>query len=74
LKGFKSQTAIIEARLDQLLSSGYTKKSIIYEMVVKELGVARPTVRRVAAGLKEKYRIRLQILDEKQEYVRRKSY
>ncbi len=47
-----SQDKIIESAIKKYISEGYTNKSEIYTMVVNDLDVPRPNVRRVASELK----------------------
>jgi len=48
--------------LEQKLESGMTDKHEIYSAVVDELGVPRPSVRRIARDLRMKYADRVRIL------------
>lgn len=48
----KQQSAAIKEAINRYLSEGVTDKQEIYTAVVKDLGVPRPTVRRVAGDLR----------------------
>lgn len=52
---FVTQANLIEKALDDLLDAGF-ELNVCYSTIVKNLGVPRPTVRRVARD----YRIKLQ--------------
>lgn len=47
-----SQTDKIKATINSYLEQGLTDKQVIYNKVVDDLGVPRPTVRRVARDLR----------------------
>jgi hypothetical protein len=47
-----NQSTIIKQAINSFLDKGLTDKQDIYSKVVEELGVPRPTVRRVARDLK----------------------
>ena len=47
-----NQSTVIKAAINTLLDNGITDKQDIYTKVVDELGVPRPTVRRVARDLR----------------------
>lgn len=53
---------IIEKLIEVKLDSGMTSKEKIYSEVVSELNVPRPTVRRIARDLKNKYLERIGVL------------
>lgn len=53
---------VIEVAIEQKLDAGMRDKNQIYGEVVDELGVPRPTVRRVARDLRNKYAERIRIL------------
>ena len=46
-----NQDKIIESAIKAYITEGYTNKSEIYTMVVNDLDVPRPSVRRVASQL-----------------------
>lgn len=46
------QSTVIKDAINSCLEEGLTDKQEIYSRVVKELGVPRPTVRRVARDLR----------------------
>lgn len=48
----KQQSSTIKDAITKHLASGVTDKQEIYTLVVKELGVPRPTVRRVAGSMR----------------------
>ena len=47
-----TQSTSIKQAINELLDKGLTDKQDIYSKVVEELGVPRPTVRRVARDLR----------------------
>jgi uncharacterized protein (UPF0147 family) len=49
-----NQTTLISAAIESYMAEGMTDKQEIFTKVVDELGVPRPTVRRVAGDLREK--------------------
>jgi len=53
---------IIEKLIEVKLDSGMTNKHEIYNQVVSELNVPRPTVRRIARDLRNRYLERVRIL------------
>ena len=57
-----NQSTVIKAAIDSLLDKGVTDKQDIYTKVVDELGVPRPTVRRVARDLRNELLEKIQIL------------
>lgn len=70
-----NQTTVIKEAINSCMDKGVTDKKDIYQKVVDELGVPRPTVRRVARDLRnellEKIRI-LQAIDAANEGAREK--
>ncbi len=54
-----------EAIMKCISEDGMTDKQQIYSRVVKELGVPRPTVRRVAGALRNELAAEIAELDEK---------
>ena len=48
----KQQSSTIKDAITKHLADGITDKQKIYTLVVKELGVPRPTVRRVAGSMR----------------------
>jgi len=58
-----NQSKQIETALIRQLDKGMTKKTEIYSKVVEELGIPRPTVRRVARDLRTKLQQRINILN-----------
>ena len=56
------QSTVIKAAINSLLDKGVTDKQDIYTKVVDELGVPRPTVRRVARDLRNELLEKIQIL------------
>lgn len=58
-----NQSHRIETAIIQHLDNGMTKKTEIYDKVTGELGVPRPTVRRVARDLRSKLQGRINILN-----------
>ena len=57
-----NQSARIKATINSFLDQGLTDKQIIYNKVVDELGVPRPTVRRVARDLRNELLEKIHIL------------
>ena len=57
-----NQSTVIKAAINSLLDRGVTDKQDIYSKVVDELGVPRPTVRRVARDLRNELLEKIQIL------------
>ena len=57
-----NQSTVIKAAINSLLGKGVTDKQDIYTKVVDELGVPRPTVRRVARDLRNELLEKIQIL------------
>ena len=57
-----NQSTVIKAAINSLLDKGVTDKQDIYSKVVDELGVPRPTVRRVARDLRTELLEKIQIL------------
>ena len=55
-------STVIKAAINTLLDNGVTDKQDIYTKVVDELGVPRPTVRRVARDLRNELLEKIQIL------------
>ena len=57
-----NQSTIIKEAINSYLDKGITDKHDIYTKVVDELGVPRPTVRRVARDLRTELLQKIQIL------------
>ena len=57
-----NQSTIIKQAINSCLDKGLTDKHDIYSKVVEELGVPRPTVRRVARDLRNELVEKIQIL------------
>ena len=57
-----NQSTVIKAAINTLLDNGITDKQDIYTRVVDELGVPRPTVRRVARDLRNELLDKIKIL------------
>ena len=57
-----NKSTVIKAAINSLLDKGVTDKQDIYTKVVDELGVPRPTVRRVARDLRNELLEKIQIL------------
>ena len=57
-----NQSTVIKAAINTLLDNGVTDKQDIYTKVVDELGVPRPTVRRVARDLRNELLEKITIL------------
>ena len=57
-----NQSTIIKQAINSYLDKGITDKQDIYSKVVEELGVPRPTVRRVARDLRNELVDKIKIL------------
>ncbi len=57
-----TQSTNIKQAINNLLDKGFTDKQDIYTKVVEELGVPRPTVRRVARDLRNELVQKIKIL------------
>jgi len=57
-----SQSATIKETINSYLDQGLTDKQVIYNKVVADLGVPRPTVRRVARDMRNELLERIKIL------------
>jgi len=57
-----NQSTIIKQTINSFLDKGVTDKQDIYTKVVDELGVPRPTVRRVARDLRNELLEKIKIL------------
>ena len=57
-----NQSTVIKAAINTLLDNGVRDKQDIYTKVVDELGVPRPTVRRVARDLRNELLEKIKIL------------
>jgi predicted XRE-type DNA-binding protein len=57
-----TQSTNIKQAINELLDKGLTDKQDIYSKVVEELGVPRPTVRRVARDLRNELLQKIKIL------------
>ena len=57
-----NQSTVIKAAINTLLDNGVTDNQDIYTKVVDELGVPRPTVRRVARDLRNELLEKIKIL------------
>ena len=57
-----NQSTVIKAAINSLLDKGVTDNQDIYTKVVDELGVPRPTVRRVARDLRNELLEKIRIL------------
>lgn len=57
-----SQTTVIKDAINSCMDKGVTDKKDIYQKVVEELGVPRPTVRRVARDLRSELLEKIRIL------------
>ncbi len=57
-----TQSTNIKQAINDLLDKGLTDKQDIYTKVVEELGVPRPTVRRVARDLRNELLQKIKIL------------
>jgi len=57
-----NQSTIIKEAINSFLNKGVTDKQDIYTRVVDELGVPRPTVRRVARDLRNELLDKIKIL------------
>jgi len=66
-----NQSTIIKQAINSFLDKGLTDKQDIYSKVVEELGVPRPTVRRVARDLRNELVDKIKIL---QSEIPKRSY
>ncbi len=57
-----NQSTVIKEAINSCLDKGLTDKQVIYTKVVGELGVPRPTVRRVARDLRNELLVKIEIL------------
>ncbi len=57
-----NQSTVIKEAINSYLEKGFTDKQDIYSKVVDELGVPRPTVRRVARDLRNELLKKIEIL------------
>ena len=57
-----NQSTVIKEAIKSLLDEGITDKQDIYSKVVDNLGVPRPTVRRVARDLRNELLTKIKIL------------
>lgn len=57
-----NQSSIIKEAINSYLDRGITDRRAIYSKVVDELGVPRPTVRRVAGDLRTELLQKIEIL------------
>lgn len=57
-----NQSTVIKEAINSYLEKGFTDKQDIYSKVVDELGVPRPTVRRVARDLRNELLRKIEIL------------
>jgi|TARA_B100000953_G_scaffold57729_1_gene45548 DNA invertase Pin-like site-specific DNA recombinase len=57
-----NQSTVIKEAINSLLELGITDKQDIYSKVVDNLGVPRPTVRRVARDLRNELLTKIKIL------------
>jgi len=57
-----NQRSVIKEAINSLLDEGITDKQDIYSKVVDNLGVPRPTVRRVARDLRNELLTKIKIL------------
>ena len=60
--GRTNQNATVREAINSCLSEGVANKQDIYTKVADELGVPRPTVRRVAGDLRNEIATKIQIL------------
>ena len=57
-----NQSTVIKEEINSLIDEGITDKQDIYSKVVDNLGVPRPTVRRVARDLRNELLTKIKIL------------
>ena len=57
-----NQSTVIKGAINSLLDEGITDKQDIYSKVVDNLGVPRPTVRRVARDLRNELLTKIKVL------------
>ena len=68
-----NQTTDIKRAIESCMDQGMTDKQDIYTRVVKDLGVPRPTVRRVARELKSDMLRKIDLLQERVADIKRAS-
>ncbi len=61
-----SQNQDIRQALNALLDKGMENKEAIYTQIVEELGVPRPTVRRVVSAFRKELEHKIQVLEKKE--------
>jgi len=61
-------TQRVEHAIEQKLEKGLVNKQEIYSLIVQEFNIPRPTVRRIARGLRIKYLERVKILQSDLKY------
>lgn len=57
------KSVIIEVEIEKYLDIGITDKQEILSKVVEELGVSRPTIRKVMRDLIQKYKKKTKVLN-----------
>lgn len=57
-----NQSTVVKNAINSCIANGFTNKQDIYSQVVKDLGVPRPTVRRVARDLRNELLNKINIL------------
>jgi len=55
-------SSLVEIALEKKLDAGMRDKTEIFSQIVEELNVPRPTVRRIARDLRNKYHDRIRVL------------
>jgi hypothetical protein len=60
----QSQSEMISEKILDLISRGYEDKKVIYDKIVEEDKIPRPTVRRVAMNLRDKLKFATGILEK----------
>jgi len=63
-----NQSTVIKEAINSLLDEGVTDKQDIYSKVVDNLGVPRPTVRRVARDLRNELLTKIKILQSEKKW------
>ena len=64
-----NQSTVIKEAINSLLDEGITDKQDIYSKVVDNLGVPRPTVRRVARDLRNELLAKIKILQSETQQI-----
>ena len=53
----------VKQKIDQLIDIGEKDKDVIYNRIIEDFGIPRPTVRRIARELKQDWANKIKVLD-----------